>query len=798
MSIPRDVDWIQYSFLLAGERVELSAELRQYRSLSGADFKYTGSGFGEDVVINPRPQFTPFADIRRAGLWAGTGNNVKSPNNISSYFTGMGRAYSDMFNDNRQIVHIRFGVTQYKGFLTFFTGFYDQSAAILARQGRASMSYYFGYLAGSLATLWLAPVVLVGMGVKYLLGRSSSSYMSLKPTMPLYWLRANTIMNNIGAKLGIIARTFDNTGLYDGKSDVVDAQGKPVNTGGENDLRDLNAGQDSQDYKEYMYRLMPDVWDRNGQLDIQKAVNKGVRKQREWNARIAKQTDVIGSTNSREVYKTIIANLRKPVVAPPGIGIGDYVNEYHKGVLGNIDKRELDNDNLGMMQEKAIASGDPEALKKLAADAAGAEAPPPTAEAPPPAPETPPADPNATQQTLNAATQGNVAPDPSATAETQVIAEAAGVNTGMAPNEFNKLVKAAPAKEMLTVVRPKDGVAATDEEKAAAAAEVAAGQDKNYFFKKFDIIRGWAAEIIPEAQAEWDRGSSFLNLEVNYTGAGSMNLNNSSKETTISGTMKGVSGAARDTRISASDFKTGFGFVDAGMQMVQDLFTGGLDAIKMSGLMALAGNAFTIFPKQWDDSTVTVPTANFTIELRSFTGNLIHNYMTLYPTIACILAGAVCPSTGPQSYTAPFVCEAYSRGAFAIRYGMISSVSIRHGVGNLGYDDNRRPIAFEIDVEIADLTSMYHAGISNGASPINIFKRVFDDDNNFNDYLSTITGLAIDDMVDHRRKFSINMATQMANVRSWWSPTQVSSRLMNSTPVTTMNKIFGPSTFPGM
>ena len=153
MSIPRDLDWIQYSFLLAGERLELSAELRQYRSLSSADFKYMGSGFGEDIVINPRPQFTPFADIRRPGLWASSGNNVKSPNNISSYFIGLGRAYNTMFHDNRQLVHIRFGVTQYKGLLTFFTGFYDQSAAILARQGRASIAYYFGYVAGSIATL---------------------------------------------------------------------------------------------------------------------------------------------------------------------------------------------------------------------------------------------------------------------------------------------------------------------------------------------------------------------------------------------------------------------------------------------------------------------------------------------------------------------------------------------------------------------------------------------------------------------------------------------------------------------
>ena len=793
MSIPRDLDWIQYSFLLAGERLELSAELRQYRSLSSADFKYMGSGFGEDIVINPRPQFTPFADIRRPGLWASSGNNVKSPNNISSYFIGLGRAYNTMFHDNRQLVHIRFGVTQYKGLLTFFTGFYDQSAAILARQGRASIAYYFGYVAGSIATLWLAPFVLAGQAVKYLLGRNSSSYMSLKPTMPLFWLRANTIMNNIGANLGIIARTFDNTGGYDVESNIVDAQGKPVKTGGINEIQELKDAQNSQDYKEYMYRLMPEVWDRNGQLDLQKAVNKGVRKQREWEGRVSKIADKVGARNAADVYKSVIAELRKPITGTEnkGVSIEKYVNEYHEGILGNIENKNLDSDNVGDMMQAAVDSGDVEAVKKLASDAQNSEGGDAAVAAGA-------GDAGGGSENFTAATEGNVVQEASATEETQLIAEAAGVNTGMTTSDFGARAKAAKASEMMTTVRPKDGTAATDEEKLTQAAAVAEGQGQNYFIKKYDILRGWMSDATTELSNEWNRGSAFLNLEVNYTGSGSMNLSNSSKDTTIEGTMKSVSGAARDTRISASDFKTGFGFVDAGMQMMQDLFTGGLDSIKMSGLMALAGNAFTVFPKQWDDSTVSVPTANFTIELRSFTGNDLHNYMTLYPTIACLLAGALCPSTGPQSYTAPFVCEAYSRGAFAVRYGMISSLTIRHGVGNLGYNDNRRPIAFEVDVEIADLSAFYHASISNGASPFNIFKRVFDDDNAFNDYISTITGLSINDMVDPRRKFSLNMAKQMANVRSWWSPTQVASRMVNSTPISTLNKILGPSTFPGM
>ena len=144
------------------------------------------------------------------------------------------------------------------------------------------------------------------------------------------------------------------------------------------------------------------------------------------------------------------------------------------------------------------------------------------------------------------------------------------------------------------------------------------------------------------------------------------------------------------------------------------------------------------------------------------------------------------------------VCEAYCRGSFAIRYGMITSLTVRHATGNLGYSAaDRRPLAFDIDVEIADFSSVYHAAISNGMSPINIFKRVFDDDNAFGDYISTISGLQLDDMVNPKRKLSLRMATQIKNVQSWWSPTHIASRMAGTTPVQTLNKLFGPSTYAG-
>lgn len=790
-TLVRDVDWVQHSFMLAGERIELSKELNRFRNLSSADFKYTGTGFGQSIVINPAPQFTPFADIRRKGLWVGSGGSVKSQQGRSAYFQGMGRAYSEMIDDNRQIVHIRFGVTQFKGLISFFTGFYDNQSAMLARQGRVSLSYYFGLLAGSLATLWLQPMILAGQALNYILGRTSSKYMDLKPTMPIYWERVQVIMNNIGANLGVIPRFMDNTGAFNGNEKAFGTTGG-TNGGGIKDLQDLREGQSDEDYKGSMHRLMPDIFRKDGTLDVQWAVLQGARRQVEWNNRVSTLTTAMGTNNGKESYLAIIDYLSRPVTGKDysPLTMENYLKSYHNSVMGSLADRKLDGDNVGQMIEDAVKSGDSSKLTDLSK--ASTEETSNTSTA---ASETAGGG-GGNSGSFNTATEGTVNQAPSETQASQ--AEGGGAVSGISADDMTKQVFKASEREMLTVVRPVEGASPTGDDAAALQKEMEEGGSTSVSEKYYNIVTGWLSQAGETFDLEWKNGSAFLNLGVNYTGGGSMSIANATKDTMISGTLKSVSQTSRDSRISLSDFKTGFSFIDGAVKMVGDVFSGALDAVSMSGLMALAGNAFIDFPKQWDDSTATVPTANFTIELRSFTGNLIADYLYLYTTVACLLAGATPLSTGAQSYTSPFVCEAYCRGAFAIRYGMITSLTVRHATGNLGFNAaDRRPLAFDIDVEIADFSSVYHASISNGMSPLNIFKRVFDDDNAFGDYISTISGLQLDDMVNPKRKLSIRMATQIKNVQSWWSPTHIASRMAGSTPVQTLNKLFGPSTYIG-
>lgn len=211
----RDEQWIRQSFIVGTDKVTKPAldpmDVRN-RTFSSASVKYTDSSLGGNVVMNPPPQFTRYADIPDPGIRAemrgrdlGIGMEQR-PN-------GMGRYYSEAIDDNNQVIHLRFGVAQHCSLLQFFTGFYSSEMGAAARQGRFSpgiISHFFR-TAGQILALAVAPLVLIpiailmlGSAARFFLNWPSSKFYTLKPSMYMYWHAVSSLVNQIGSNQGII------------------------------------------------------------------------------------------------------------------------------------------------------------------------------------------------------------------------------------------------------------------------------------------------------------------------------------------------------------------------------------------------------------------------------------------------------------------------------------------------------------------------------------------------------------------------------------------------------------------
>lgn len=208
--ITGDADWVSSSFTIS---VNLEETDSLNRNFSTASFKYTDSSLGGNFHINPPPQFTRYADIRRVGIKK---ESQTTQVQYSKKDTGMGRYYSEAIDDNGQVIHLRFGVPQYNSLTQFFTGFYNSSASSIARTGRMDQSLVSKFLemATDIISIALLPLLIVPIGmimlgsaIKFFMKWPSSKFYYLKPTMPMYWQAVSSMVNQISVIQGITRYT---------------------------------------------------------------------------------------------------------------------------------------------------------------------------------------------------------------------------------------------------------------------------------------------------------------------------------------------------------------------------------------------------------------------------------------------------------------------------------------------------------------------------------------------------------------------------------------------------------------
>lgn len=330
--------------------------------------------------------------------------------------------------------------------------------------------------------------------------------------------------------------------------------------------------------------------------------------------------------------------------------------------------------------------------------------------------------------------------------------------------------------------------------------------------------------------AELDDGSAFASFRVNATGQVNESFTNSVTESELSQKINSMSSQSRSTRFSFADgnfFGGALGAALGGITgAVKDFAAGVTDQLEISGLAAIGGAAFVDIPKHWQSSAAQLPRANYTIQLVSPYGNPMSQLLNIYVPLCMLLAGALPLSTGKQSYTSPFLCELYDQGRCQTRLGMIDSLSVTRGVGNLGFNNEGHAMGVEVTFSIIDMSSILHMPIVEGFSlnatvagaeigavagtvaggPVgtvagaavggaaghavdtvqNIAKSingVFDDDTAFSDYMAVLAGMGVADQIYAWRKFKLNLTRQMVNWRSFYSKSHFASVAGNVAPV---------------
>lgn len=631
----KDSGWIKQSFMIQSGAV--TPEEKINRTFTTAHFKFQDSSAGGHYVINPRAQFTKYADFPVKGFLPQRSDLSVSAN---SHQTGMGHYYSEALDDTSQIIHMRFGVPQFNSMLTFFTGFFDNRAATMARTGRLDQGFFrsLGQFLGMVTYLVTWPLVLasfVGNALRFAFNKPSSSYYYFKPTMPTYWLAVNNMVNQIAIRRGLFPDELKaNNSQFQGDKYKIDEQ----------------AMQD-------MATMMPTIFSDSGGIDIVSLAGRGQRMKNQLDLSLNNYFDTRNGslTDGTSSIEGFVAkfDLDKANTNP-----GD------RGTLANLLNKWLSSP-INKWEEK----------------------------------------------------DGSV--------------------------DFERSLKVKP-----------DGTKA-DEPSSLG----------DYF------------------ASEYDDGAAFATFRVNSTGPVQESFTNNIVDNDLASKFNSTSASNKAAYFTfAGGNIAGGNIVGDAIQgtvgAVKGMVEGALDTLNIGGLMALAGKAFTIIPKNWENSIANLPKANYTISLMSPYGNPISQMTNIYIPLCMLLAGALPMMAGKQAYTSPFLVQLYDRGRQQTRLGIIDSLSIDRGTSNLGFNKAGDAMRIDVTFSVADLSPVMAMPIANRTFLESIGAAVvptdlFDDESIYQDYINVLGSVGLYDQIYTSARFRIRLAQKTRQMEQMFSKARV-------------------------
>lgn len=762
-AITRDRDWVRNSFMLPhvpGSPTvgKMNDDDRKWLYFTTAQYKFTNTGLGGNYTVNPPPKYTRFADIP-VGTWvdgvvtkdAKTGQ-VAGPARDRMWPNGMGRFYSESIDDNSFQLHMRFGMPEYKGVVTFFTGFYDVEASRLAREGRGpGLAYLTAKLIGTVMALPYLPLIMAYKAAMIFLNRPSTRYYTSKPTMPLYWSRVNMIALHIGMSKGIIPKGT----IYKsnkGTQSIYEEAGVEFPGLTESMLKD--------EYAE-LHKRYPHWFNRSGKdgaltggggFDIQAIIGTPQAVANKTRERL--QQIALTANTPEEVRKKIQDNLTtygydKSVRAMP---IDTYLQKYFDSRLGSLEYAKPDpmQDQIKNVLEDRLSSSP----SNVTSDGTGG---------------------------LNASAPTNVT-------------TGAPANSGQAVGTNMALPTAAQAGGGTDVAPSSTTTGGYDANQNAKNYASYDGLIFPVLESVVDKVTGeesitrsppntGARDLMEYVVDTTYQSNQWLTLRVDHPGTVSESFSNSTTQSEIQSKINSAASGMQAARFSLSDFNTGFAVVDTVVDTVRQTISGLASGLSLDGLVQLTGSGFVDIPERWDSASADFPTATYTMQLRAPYGHPLSQFINIDVPLACLLAAALPISHGNQSYGQPFLVELYVPGKNVIRLGMITSLSITRGTGNMGWAVDNSPLGVDVSFTIKDLSTIMHAPIDAGmTSALKFWKGILPQDNAFQDYLAILGNMSVEDMTTDKSRLLLNWAVKKAMIRTAFSKSSIAAKVMSTTP----------------
>lgn len=751
-----DRDWVRASNLLPtqpGQNMPLTdGEEVYYRSFTSASYKFTDSLPGGNFALNMPPQPCRFADLvpkryiqiseveEEMKKYRTDGRDLLGP-------IGLSRWYSENIDDHAVLLHMRFGVPAYNSLWGFFSNFYSSDDARLVKTGRGSLGAFIGKAVGWVFSVPFLPYVLLGSGISFFLGNTTTKFAYLKPTMGQYWRYVTDIVNEIAAGLDITAKgdssylklaensqtnqnTNVNMGQTTGATPSTESQwltNTNLEVDGKNGITNSVFALDDAE-KNYYQGLLPRIYQSSGSvgINVYALVLRAQSLADGWNTAVQEEQDRIkeGGYTGRGFMESIMSWVE-------GGGANNKLNDHYRN-----------------RQYKTIE----EYLSDYYNNAEG----------------------------KNRTSNG-----------TDVVA----AENGLAASIIAQTNAAATAQSNSESSNGDGGTSTSTGSDAAT--------EQNYF----DKVSAWA-NAASESVSKWfedmgeygsetwkmfkagqHEGSQYVTLRVNGRDSASESFSNTSRKPDIANWVNTTSSSIRNKFINAADgtiLGGGVGKLAGEIAgFIGNAVQGLADSLHIGGIAALAGNAFVDIPDHYDESSATFNQMSYSFRLLAPYGCDHSRIIQEILPLATILAGGLCRATGASSYNGPFMLEAFCRGRGHISYGMISDISLTRAVSNAPWTDDGSFRGIDVRITIKDMSSiMYMAqnrafGITDLVNPGQMSRLLIPSDSTFNNYMAVLSAQGLAETLYKSRRFARNLDKVTMDFRTYFTRENMVNRIFN-------------------
>lgn len=285
----KDSSWVSHSMMTRSLTYESGDDMLRF--WSSADLKFEDTSLGGNYVINPRPQFTRYADPRSRGILADT-EEVTVSKNFGRF--GMGHYYAEAIDDTHQTIHMRFGLPEFNSMLGYIRNFFNNDMNRLATHGRVTPGIKdFLYYGSKLVVGWaFKGLHVISYALKhitnfftFLAKIPASKYYYIRPTMVIYWATVTNLVNTIASYRGWVNLAGDSS-----NPDI-------------DDKTRIKSSMDGESAA-YLHQHMPDIFSANGFIDMYKAASRAERLRIAVNNDIEKNITENGSYDSFKRFAT--------------------------------------------------------------------------------------------------------------------------------------------------------------------------------------------------------------------------------------------------------------------------------------------------------------------------------------------------------------------------------------------------------------------------------------------------------------------------------------------------------------